>query len=145
MECQKLRDERVHFKLLGKGGKVEASKKEEVGVSMASWREEVRAKLLARAEIAIDAMLEDERLGEKMTLSEIEQVIGQSEAEFRQGALEEIMARQQAGGSKCPLCGGSLENKGKRSRQVISVRGESRIERTYYQCQACGHGFFPPG
>jgi hypothetical protein len=135
----------VHFKLLGKGGKVEGREKEEEEVRMTSWQEEVRAKLLARAEVAIDAMLEDERLGEKMTLSEIEQVIGQSEAAFRQGALEEILARQQAGGSECRLCGGSLENKGKRSRQVISVRGESRIERTYYQCQACGHGFFPPG
>jgi len=71
-----------------------------------SNREEVKAKLLARAEAAIDALLQDERLHEKMTLSEIEQVIGGSEADFRQGALEEIIAMQQDSQRSCPLCGG---------------------------------------
>lgn len=112
---------------------------------MPSGREALRAKLLARAEAAIDAMLQDERLHEKMTLSEIEQVIGGSEAEFRQAALEEIIAMQQDTPNRCPLCGGQLENKGKRRKQVVSLRGETRIERTYYQCQACGRGYFPPG
>lgn len=73
---------------------------------MPSNREEVKAKLLARAEAAIDALLQDERLHEKMTLSEIEQVIGGSEADFRQGALEEIIAMQQDSQRSCPLCGG---------------------------------------
>jgi YgiT-type zinc finger domain-containing protein len=111
---------------------------------MASSREEVRAKLLASAEAAIDRMLQDERLHEKMTLSEIEQVIGGSEADFRQSALEEIIAMQQDIPSHCPRCGGSLENKGKRSKQVISLRGETTLQRRYYQCQQCGHGYFPP-
>jgi len=112
---------------------------------MATNREELKAKLLARAEMAIDAMLHDERLHEKMTLSEIEQVIGGSEADFRQAALEEIIAMQQETPNRCPLCGGQLENKGKRSKQVISLRGETTIRRTYYQCQQCGRGYFPPG
>lgn len=112
---------------------------------MPSSREALRAKLLARAEAAIDEMLKDERLHEKMTLSEIEQIIGRSEADFRQAALEEIIARQQDTPSHCRLCGGQLENKGKRSKQVISVRGETSIERTYYQCQQCERGYFPPG
>jgi YgiT-type zinc finger domain-containing protein len=111
---------------------------------MGSSREELRARLLARAEVAIDAMLDDERLHEKMTLSEIEQVIGGSEADFRQAALEEIIAMQQTAAKHCPLCGGQLENKGKRSKQVISLRGETSIERNYYQCQQCGRGYFPP-
>lgn len=112
---------------------------------MPSSRAELKAKLLARAEAAIEAMLQDERLHEKMTLSEIEQVIGQSEADFRQAALEEIIAMQQESAKRCPLCGGRLENKGKRRKQVISLRGETTIERTYYQCQQCGRGYFPPG
>ena len=112
---------------------------------MPSSREELKAKLLARAEAAIDAMLQDKRLHERMTLSEIEQVIGGSEADFRQAALEEIMAMQQSIPSRCPLCGGPLANKGKRSKQVVSLRGETTIERTYYQCQQCGRGYFPPG
>lgn len=111
---------------------------------MPSSREEFKAKLLARAEATIDAMLQDERLHDKMTLSEIEQVIGGSEADFRQAALEEIIAMQHATDKTCPLCGGVLQNQGKRSRHVISLRGETTIERTYYQCQQCRRGYFPP-
>jgi uncharacterized protein with PIN domain len=108
-------------------------------------REKLKAKLLARAEAAIDALLTDERLQEQMTFSEIEQVVGVSEADFRQAALEEIIALQQETPSPCPLCGGQLENKGKRRKQVVSLRGETTIARTYYQCQQCRQGYFPPG
>jgi YgiT-type zinc finger domain-containing protein len=114
-------------------------------MTMPTSRAELKAKLLAQAEAAIDAMLDDERLHERMTFSEIEQVIGGSEADFRQAALDEIIAMQQDKPSHCPLCGGRLENKGKRNKHVVSLRGEATIERTYYQCQQCGHGYFPPG
>jgi YgiT-type zinc finger domain-containing protein len=112
--------------------------------SMPTDREELKTKLLAKAEATIDELLKDERLHEKMTLSEIEQVVGQSEADFRQAALEEIIALQQETPTSCPLCGGQLANKGKRRKQVVSLRGETAIERTYYQCQQCGRGYFPP-
>jgi DNA repair exonuclease SbcCD ATPase subunit len=92
---------------------------------MPSSREALRANLLARAEAAIDKLLQDECLHERMTLSEIEQVIGGSEADFRQAALEAIIAMQQDAPDRCPLCGGELENKGKRSKHVISLRGET--------------------
>ena len=112
---------------------------------MRTEREELKAKLLARAEATIDELLKDERLHEKMTMSEIEAVVGQSEADFRQAALEEIIALQQETAKRCPLCGGELSNKGKKRKQVVSLRGETQIERTYYQCQQCGPGYFPPG
>jgi uncharacterized protein with PIN domain len=111
---------------------------------MSIGRDELKAKLLARAEAVINELLNDERLHEKMTLSEIEQVVGQSEADFRQAALEEVIAQQQETPTTCPLCGGKLENKGKRRKQVVSLRGETEIERTYYQCQSCQRGYFPP-
>ena len=111
---------------------------------MTSSRDELKAKLLTKAEAAIDALLQDERLHEGMTLSEIEQLVGQPEAAFRQAALEEIIAIQQPTPTSCPLCGGKLENKGKRSKQVVTVRGETTIERTYYRCQQGGRGYFPP-
>jgi hypothetical protein len=77
-------------------------------------RDDLKAKLLAQAEAAIDKMLSDERLNEQMTLSDIEAVVGVSEADFRQGALEEIIAIQQEKTKTCPLCGSGLRNKGKR-------------------------------
>jgi YgiT-type zinc finger domain-containing protein len=112
---------------------------------MPNQRAALKAKLLARAEAVIDELLKDERLHEQMTLSQIEQVVGTSETDFRQAALEEIIALQQATPTTCPLCGGRLENKGKRRKQVVSLRGEAAIERPYYQCQSCGRGYFPPG
>lgn len=112
---------------------------------MASSRDELKAKLLAKAEAAIDKLLHDERLHERMTMREIERVVGQPEAAFRQAALEEIIALQQPTPTTCRLCGGNLENKGKRGKQVVTLRGETTIERTYYRCQHGGQGYFPPG
>jgi uncharacterized protein with PIN domain len=111
---------------------------------MPNNREEMKAKLLARAEAAIDDLLKDERLHEEMSLTEIEQLVGQPEADFRQAALEEIIAIQQESSKSCPMCGGKLRNKGKRSKQMVTLRGETEIERTYYQCENCHKGYFPP-
>jgi uncharacterized protein with PIN domain len=111
---------------------------------MSTNQENLKARLLAKAEATIDDMLQDDRLHEKMTLSQIEQLIGVSETEFRQAALEEIIALQQEKPTTCPMCGGKLENKGKRRKQIVSLRGETEIQRTYYQCQCCNRGYFPP-
>jgi NADH pyrophosphatase NudC (nudix superfamily) len=111
---------------------------------MSNPKEELRASLVAQAEAAIDKMLSDERLNEQMTLSDIEAVVGVSEADFRQRALEAIIAVQQASARTCPLCGSQLRNKGKRKKRIVSLRGETDVERTYYQCETCRKGYFPP-
>lgn len=111
---------------------------------MPTKRDDLKAKLLAQAEAAIDKMLSDERLSGEMTMSEIEGVVGASEADFRQRTLEEIIAIQQENAKTCPLCGSGLRNKGKRKKRVVTLRGESEIERTYYHCQTCQKGYFPP-
>lgn len=111
---------------------------------MSKQKEELRAKLLAQAEASIDKLLSDERLSRQMTLSDIEAVVGASEADFRQRALEEIVAMQQESVRTCPLCGGQLRNKGKRKKRVVTLRGETEIERNYYQCETCQTGYFPP-
>jgi uncharacterized protein with PIN domain len=112
---------------------------------MATDRNDLKAKLLAQAEAAIDKLLSDERLSEQMTMSEIEAVVGKSEADFRQRVLEEMIVMQRENGKTCPLCGSWLRNKGKRKKRVVTLRGESEIERTYYHCQTCQKGYFPPG
>ena len=108
-------------------------------------RDDLKAKLLAQAEATIDKMLSDERLNEQMTLSDIEAVVGVSEADFRQRTLEEIIGMQQESDKTCPLCGHQLRNKGKRKKRVVTLRGETEIERNYYQCETCQKGYFPPG
>jgi uncharacterized protein with PIN domain len=118
--------------------------KEKEKAQMPNSREEIKTKLLARVETTIDELLKDERLHEKMTLTEIEQLVGKPEADFRQAALEEIIGIQQESSKSCPICGGKLRNKGKRSKQLVTLRGETEIERTYYQCEVCHKGYFPP-
>lgn len=107
-------------------------------------REELKSKLMAKAEVVIDKMLDDEQMNEEMTLSAIEAVIGKGERDFQQAALEEIIAMQKATAKTCPLCGEVLRNKGKQRRQVVSKRGETVLERPYYECPTCRRGYFPP-
>lgn len=107
-------------------------------------KKELKAKLLAEAEASIEKMLSDERVSQKMTLTEIEDVIGDLEIDFRQRVLNEVVGEQQPETPLCPDCGGKLRNKGRRRKRLVTLRGETEIERTYYQCEDCGTGIFPP-
>jgi hypothetical protein len=112
-------------------------------MSMSTNRDDLKAKLLAQAEAAIDQMLSDARLNEHMPLSAIEALVGVSEADFRQRALEEIIGMQQESARMCSLCRSQLRNKGKRKKRVLTLRGESEVERNYYQCETCQTGYRP--
>ena len=112
---------------------------------MTNPADELRARLLAEAEASIERMLADERMGKQMTISEIEDVIGELETDFRERVLQEVMGEQENERIRCPECGGKLRNKGQRSKHVMTLRGETKVERSYYQCEACGQGVFPPG
>lgn len=47
-------------------------------------------------------------------------------------------------GSRIPCrCGGEMHFLGRRSKQFHSVLGPLRLERAYYYCAVCGHGYFP--
>jgi hypothetical protein len=37
-----------------------------------------------------------------------------------------------------------LRNKGKRKKWVLTLRGETDVERNYYHCETCRKGYFPP-
>lgn len=111
---------------------------------MPKSKDDLKAKLLSEAEAAIEKMLSDERVGSDMTITEIEDVIGDLEQDFRQRVLHEVMDEQETQLQKCPDCGGKLRNKGKPSKRIVTLRGEVDIKRTYYQCEECGQGVFPP-
>jgi len=112
---------------------------------MSNKKDELKAKLLAEAEASIDKMLSDKRVSQKMTLTEIEDVIGDLETDFRQRVLNEVVGEQENEMPSCPDCRGKLRNIGKRTKRLVTLRGETEIERTYYQCEDCGKGVFPPG
>jgi NADH pyrophosphatase NudC (nudix superfamily) len=112
-----------------------------------TWkREELKAKLVAEAERAIEEMLADRQFSEEMTLSEIEDVVGKAEAKFSQAVTQELVSvHPEPKNGFCPECGGKLRNKGKRRKPLVTLRGEVEVERAYYVCQGCGAGYFPPG
>jgi len=111
---------------------------------MLNKKDELKAKLLAEAEAALEKMLSDERMSQRMTITEIEDVIGDLENDFRQRILSEVMGEQTDQAMSCPDCGGQLRNKGKHTKRLVTLRGEADVERSYYQCEACGKGVFPP-
>lgn len=43
---------------------------------------------------------------------------------------------------RCP-CGHEARHVARRTKNVVSVLGPLRLERAYYHCSACGHGFYP--
>lgn len=111
---------------------------------MSSQKDELKAKLLEEAKASIEKMMSDERVSDEMTLTEIEDVIGDLETDFRKRVLTEVTGEQQNKTTCCPDCGGKLRNKGKHSKRLVTLRGETDLERSYYQCEDCGKGIFPP-
>jgi hypothetical protein len=48
-------------------------------------------------------------------------------------------------GKVCAGCGEQMEYKGEPKREVLHLEGETELERTYYYCDRCERGLFPPG
>ncbi len=63
------------------------------------------------------------------------------------GLLEELSASRGAELVEvvCEACGGQVQNKGKKRREVLHREGTVQLERNYYYCPSCQRGFFPPG
>lgn len=110
--------------------------------------EELRARLMAEAERVIDDMLAKKSAPDQITMRDIEQLALESGWDFREQVVKHLT--QTSVGSetetvRCPTCGGVMQRRGKRAKQVVSEAGEVRLERQYYYCEGCGRGSFPPG
>lgn len=112
---------------------------------MPEGRDELEARLLAQAQIAIRKLLDQKDGRRDLTLAEMEAMVGELEMGLRQTVMQELVEDSQAQATGlCSECDGKLRNKGRRKRKVITVRGEVDIERDYYVCIDCGAGYFPP-
>lgn len=112
-------------------------------------RDELKARLMAEAEAAIDKILANKPAGEDITLSEIEQLALSGGKDFREAVLGHLVEEGQAGADRqainCPECGAPMHYKGKRTKPLVTEAGEVSVERDYYYCAACKRGVFPPG
>ncbi len=114
---------------------------------MSPSKEELKARLMAEAEAAIDKLLAGASEKEELQLSDIEHLAraaGQRMMErFTAGLVEAEAQREER--HDCPRCGRRMRYKGRKGRDLIAESGEVRFERAYYYCPTCRKGFFPPG
>lgn len=110
-------------------------------------QDELRKRLLAEAEKAIDKLLQAKRPDDEMTFNELEDLVGELGHEVEHATLGQLVQVEEKaqGGVRCPECGQTAQNKGLKKRQIVSRRGTVEVERRYYYCGPCQQGFFPPG
>ena len=108
-------------------------------------RDDLEARLLEKARIAIRQMSDQKDGRRDLTITEMENMVGELEMGLRQSIMQELTDDSQKPNSEsCLECGGKLRSKGKRKRKVVTVRGEIEVTRDYYVCTDCGAGYFPP-
>jgi ribosomal protein L37AE/L43A len=111
--------------------------------------EELRAHLLAEAEKGINDLLAEKPADNKMTLTDIERLVGRMGQEIQAKVLKELghtsREAHHVEAPVCERCGSRMQRRGMRSRQVVTEVGEMTLERAYYVCPGCGASLFPPG
>ena len=110
--------------------------------------EELKKRLMAQAEAAIDEMLRSRKPVAEITLTEIEQlarITGERVMQQVTDGLVQASEDQQDPTLCCPECGKRLHYKGKKDKPIVTEAGETTVRRTYYYCPQCRKGIFPPG
>ena len=114
---------------------------------MNSIDDELKKRLMAQAEAAIDEMLGTRKPVDEITLTEIEQlarVTGEQVMQHITDGLVKASEDEQDPTLCCPDCGKRLHYKGKKDKPITET-GETTVRRTYYYCPQCQKGIFPPG
>lgn len=114
---------------------------------MPSEREELEKQLRAKAEEAIRKLLEKLPNKSELTMTDMENLVGEMGQDVMQGAIQKIAQTEQVEPSEmiCEACHVRMQKRGKRKKRVVTKRGEIELERQYYVCPQCGEGVFPPG
>jgi len=111
-------------------------------------RDQVKAELLAEAEVVIDELLEWDENTPVPTLSQVEDVLLKLRKRLS-GRMAEVVLREQEAthpvpGPLCPTCRQEMGYKGMKEVTVESRLGPLRLERGYHYCDRCKSGLFPP-
>jgi hypothetical protein len=79
-------------------------------------------------------------------MSAMEALTGEMGHELMQGTVQSLSESQQAEPNEvgCEECNTPMHKRGKRKKRVVTLRGETDVKRSYYQCDGCGEACFPP-
>ncbi len=112
-------------------------------------KDEMKARLLRKAEKAIDELLAEKSAAGTMGLDEIERLALKSGAQVEASVLAELGQAEMEADSDveqvCERCGSRMQRRGLHRRQVRTEAGAMTLERAYYVCSGCGASLFPPG
>jgi hypothetical protein len=116
------------------------------GRLMSSERESLEQALRGKAEAAIQKLLDALPDKAEITMSDMERLTGEMGRELMQATMQSLSQRQpvESNGVRCEACNIAMQKRGKRKKQVVTLRGEIEVERQYYVCPCCGAGTFPP-
>lgn len=114
---------------------------------MRSDREHLEQELRGKAEEAIRKLLDALPDKVEITMDDMETLTGEMGHELMQGTMQSLGESQQTEPNevRCEPCNTAMHKRGKRKKQVITLRGEIEVERQYYVCPCCDAGTFPPG
>lgn len=113
---------------------------------MTKDRQELEKQLKEKAEAAIRKLLTNLPDKTELTMTDMEALIGEMGHEMMRDTMQAVAQAEQIGDSEvmCEACHGRMHKRGKRKRQVVTKRGEIKLERQYYVCPECGASRFPP-
>jgi len=106
---------------------------------------ELKARIMAEAEDAINKLLAGASEKEELQLSDIERLVRATGEGVMGRFTEELVAAEAREEEECmcPECGQKMRHKGRKARGLVTETGEIRLERAYYYCPTCRKGFFP--
>lgn len=111
-------------------------------------QQELKTKMAADAQAALEKLLAKQPAGEEVRLSDIEESVRAAGMEVMERWTARLVAansdKQQVPGPQCEHCGQEMHYKGHKTKQLVTDTGEVTLRRAYYYCETCQTGIFPP-